>query len=160
MCRRCACRARVEDGPVDRGEKQYPEGITRRGSALTKNRQSWRIVVWLRRQDSNLRQGGYKASLVSQGLGLSHHPLTFSQLLGNRQLGCRALQRLIDRGSHPLVSARFRLPHAPSADFAQDYHAVLVTPGLGFPEFTRFFDWSLLQKLHSGMKLSMAVRAK
>ena len=57
------------------GEKrQNPEGVSRRGSALTKNRQSWRIEIWLPGTDSNRRPSGYKCPDISTRLGLSHHP--------------------------------------------------------------------------------------
>ncbi len=53
-------------------------------------------------RDSNPRQGGYSFSSCSpQGLDYLI-TLDFT-------LGCRALMGLIDRTSHPLVSARFWL---------------------------------------------------
>ena len=43
---------------VDQGDEQRSRRLIPTGSPLTKNRQSWRMESWLRRQDSNLRPGG------------------------------------------------------------------------------------------------------
>ena len=67
--------------------------------------------------------------------------------------------RLIGGGSSSSSLCTF-LPTIlpPSAGFAQDYPIAYCD--LGFPEFTRFFNHSLLWKLQSGMKLTMTIRTE
>ena len=101
---------------------------------------------WLPGLDSNQQPCGYERPALSDGLGLSHHPE-----------GCRALRpaAAAAAGLRPCGLVSARSPTDRRRGFAQGSRALRRplglrlrrAPGLGFPEFTRFFNRGFPRKL-------------